>query len=56
MGCMCMECSYNDIVRDNHGELHRICTCRESEDFLKEVSTFGECDCGEVDVESEDTE
>ncbi len=58
MGCMCMDCSYNDIVRDNHGELHCICTCCESEDFLKEVSiAFGECDFGKVDVEeSEDTE
>lgn len=58
MGCMCAECSYNDIVRDNHDNLHRICTCCESEYFLQKVSTaFGECDFGRVDAyESEDTE
>lgn len=59
-GCMCMECKHNDIVRDNHDELHRICTRCESEYFLQEVSkAFGNCDFGEVDDydgESEDTE
>ena len=55
-GCMCMDCKHNDIVRDNHDNLHRICTCAESEYFLKKVSpAWGECDSGEVDMgESED--
>ena len=52
MGCMCMECRHNDIITDSHGKQHRICTRRESEYFLKEVSTaFGECDVGEVESE-----
>lgn len=57
-GCMCADCKHNDILRDNHGELHRICTRCESEYFLQKVSTaFGECDHGEVDWgESEDAE
>ena len=57
IGCMCIECMHNEIVQDNHDNLHRICTRCESEYFLKEVSTaFGECDFGEVDTdESEDT-
>ena len=57
MGCMCMDCKYNDIVRDNHDELHPICTCVESENFLKPVSyVWTECDAGEVEMEDEDAE
>ncbi len=55
MGCMCMECKHSDIVRDNHDGVHQICTCVESAEFLKPVSTaFGECDAGEVETEDED--
>lgn len=58
MGCMCADCKHNDIVRDNHDNLHTICTCAESKNFLKKVSVFwDECDSGEVETEeSEDTE
>ena len=46
----CMHCKHNDIVRDNHESLHVICTCSESEKFLKEVSyVWDECDFGEVE-------
>jgi hypothetical protein len=52
-----MDCKHNDIVRDNHDGLHRICTCAESENFLHKVEIWGECDSGEVEMdESEDTE
>ena len=52
MGCMCMDCKHNDIVTDNHGDILCICTCCESENFLKKVSiAFGECDFGEVAIE-----
>lgn len=58
MGCMCMDCKHNDIVRDNHDNLHRICTCAESKYFLTKVYTvWGECDSGEIDMgESEGAE
>lgn len=57
MGCMCMDCKHNDIVRDNHDNLHPICTCAESENFLKPISyIWGECDSGEVETEESEGE
>ena len=56
MGCMCMDCKYREIVTDNHDNLHGICVCAESENFLTKVF-WEDCDFGEVDMEeSEDTE
>ena len=50
MGCMCAECKYNDVISNNHDELVRICTCKESEKYLKHVHiAFDDCDHGEVD-------
>ena len=57
MGCMCIDCKHTDIVRDNHGELHNICVCQESDHFLHRVSVaWNECDAGEIETyeESED--
>jgi hypothetical protein len=49
-----MECKHNDIVTDNYGKQYRICLFRESEYFLKPVSTaFGHCCFGEIETESE---
>lgn len=56
-GCMCLECKYTDIVTDNHGKHHNICTCAESEYFLKPVDIIWcECDHGEVDDYGEEVE
>ena len=50
MGCMCLECKYTDIVRDNHDVPHPICVCADSENFLKRAdSIFVEFDSGEVE-------
>ena len=55
MGCMCIDCKHNDIVRDNHDELHAICICAESENFLKVIHfALDNCDHGEVETEDED--
>lgn len=45
----CLFCKYsNAIVEDNHGDLHTLCSCRESENFLKEVDiAFDYCDFAE---------
>ena len=57
MGCMCMECKYYDVVTDNHENLVAICLCRESENFLHELSiAFDNCDCGIVDDYGEEAE
>jgi hypothetical protein len=54
-GCMCADCKHNEIVIDNHYNNHYICTCAESDYFLKPIDLFwGECDSGEVEME--DTE
>ena len=41
----CLFCRYsNEIVRDNHGDLHTICSCAESEHFLTSIDVaFGGC-------------
>lgn len=55
MGCMCMDCKHNDVITNNHEKLIRICTCEESEKYLKPVSiVFDECDHGEVETEDEE--
>lgn len=57
MGCMCMECKFYDVVTDNHDDLHSICTCRESENFLTEIEiAFDNCDLGIVDDYGESEE
>lgn len=54
MGCKCIECKYNGVVRDNHDDLHAICVCAESEKFLKEISfAWDECGHGEAETEDE---
>lgn len=42
----CLFCKHsNGILKDNHGNLHTLCTCIESENFLKEVEiAFDRCD------------
>ena len=42
----CLFCKYsNAIVEDNHGDLHMLCSCWESENFLKPVDVaFDRCD------------
>ena len=52
MGCMCAECKYWEVVRNNHDELVNICVCRESENYLKNIDiAFCNCDHGKVDDE-----
>lgn len=56
-GCMCMECKYYDVVTDNHDNHVAICVCRESENFLHELSiAFDNCDFGIVDDYGEESE
>lgn len=45
----CLFCKHsNAIVEDNHGELHTLCSCQESENFLQLIDVaFGQCDCEE---------
>lgn len=42
----CLFCKHaNAIVRDNHGDLHTLCACWESENFLKPIDiAFDRCD------------
>lgn len=57
MGCMCAECKYKEIVRDNHGKLVCVCVCRESDNFLHELEiAFENCGLGFVDDYGEDEE
>ena len=57
MGCMCIECKHLDILRDNHDNLHEICTCVESPNFLKKMSiVWDDCDSGEVETADEEDE
>ena len=50
MGCMCAECKYAEVERDNHEKLIAVCVCRESEYFLHELEiAFDNCDFGVVD-------
>ena len=54
---LCIDCKHNDIIRDNHDELHAICTCAESENFLKGISfAWSECDFGEKEQEESEEE
>lgn len=54
-GCMCADCKHNEIVIDNHYNNHYICTCAESDYFLKPIDLFW-CECDSGEVEMEDTE
>lgn len=57
VGCMCAECKYYDVVRDNHEKCVAICVCRESENFLHELHiAFDNCDFGVVDDYGEEAE
>ena len=57
MGCMCMECKFMEVVRDNHEDLYTLCVCRESENFLEQISlVLDSCDFGKVDDYGEDEE
>lgn len=57
MGCMCAECKYKEIVRDNHGKFVCVCVCRESDNFLHELEiAFDNCEFGFVDDYGEDEE
>lgn len=51
----CLFCKFsNAVVRDNHDDLHCICTCRESENFLKPIEiAFDTCDCSEMESDEE---
>ena len=50
MGCMCMECIYEEILTDNNGHLFAICTHRKSDKFLKELEhAFDNCELGIID-------
>lgn len=51
----CLDCKYSDqLVRDNHGKLHCICSCKESDEFLKEIEiAFDGCGCGQEDDDAE---
>lgn len=51
MGCICIDCKFREVVRDNHDDLHCICVCRESGFFLEKVSAFDSCDFGMVEDE-----
>ena len=54
---MCAECKFTQCIKDNHEELHPICVCKESENFLKKISyAFDNCDSGVVDDYGEDKE
>ena len=55
---MCISCRHYEVVTDNHGKYHGVCTCCESDDFLTKVDcAFHSCDYGEPDiVEDEDGE
>ncbi len=52
----CLFCKHaNELVRDNHGDLHTICACAESEHFLTPIDiVFGDCDCAEREEDEED--
>ncbi len=52
----CLFCKHSDaIVEDNHGDLHTICSCRESEKFLTKVKiAFDRCDCEEMEMEGDE--
>ena len=50
MGCMCGDCQYIKICKDEKGDLLIICCNRKSENFLKEISlAFDNCDFGRVE-------
>lgn len=57
MGCRCLKCKFYSVVSDNHDDLHSICVCKESDDFLKEIEiAFHNCDYGVVDDYGEEEE
>ena len=44
----CLYCKFETVIRDNHDDLHCICTCAESENFLTKIDlVFCQCDFGE---------
>lgn len=45
----CLYCKFsNAIISDNHNDLHTLCSCAESENFLKRLDiVFDGCDCGQ---------
>ena len=51
----CLFCKHaNEMIRDNHGELHTICACVESEYFLTPIDiAFGRCDREEREVDED---
>lgn len=51
----CLFCKHsNEIVRDNHGDLHTLCSCQESENFLKPIDiAFDRCDHEEREEETD---
>jgi hypothetical protein len=55
MVTMCLECKHREIIKDNHGQYHSICTCCESDNFLEELcSVFDRCDNGELEFDEDD--
>ena len=49
MACMCYECKFMQLLRDNKNRLFSICTHRESDNFLSELDfAFDSCDMGIV--------
>ena len=50
MGCMCFECKFSIVIRDNNDDLLQICVHRESDNFLKELEVaFDNCEIGMID-------
>lgn len=57
MGCVCAECKFAVVIRDNHNKVLSVCVCRESDNFLRELSiAFDNCELGVVDDYGEDNE
>ena len=54
MACMCYECKFMKILRDNKNGLFATCTHRESDNFLSELDyAFDSCDKGIIDEEED---
>ena len=55
MGCMCMECRFLQIVKDENDDLFSICANRKSENFLTELSlAFDNCEIGIIEDSDEE--
>lgn len=53
-GCMCAECEFAKLLKDNHKKEIAICMCRESEYFLRELDFYMDnCDFGIVEGSEE---